>query len=199
MHKGGFTLIEILVVVGIVALVAATILANLPNFKGMTALQQEEGNMSFAFRKAEQYAIAVRRFDTTFSSPQGSCTQLYQSQFPAYGISFTIAQPTQYGLYADPNCTRGAAIPQNQIESYTLSNGIFIKDICVDIDNVSPSCNKSGIDVWYVRPGPAIFFNVTPLDGLTHQSAKIILSLPTGAKKSVVVRASGQVSFQDEP
>ncbi len=205
--RKGFTLIELIVVVGIVALIASIALANFPSFRGRLALDREAGKIALAFRTAQQYSSGVRRFEgQTFTEPLSvelqKCSGLYEAQFPAYSMTVstqTDADRKSYSIYADPDCDRiSESFPNDLIETTALENNLRIDDICINIDSAAPTCGVAKLDVWYVRPNPTLLLTVNNVFDPNQQSAKIILKAEDGSKKSVVVRKTGQVSIQNE-
>lgn len=195
---------ELIVVVGIVALISSVTLINFPSFRGKLTVDREVGKIGVALRKAQQYSSGVRRFDGetfTAASFPAACGKLYSAQFPAYGLSVSVGSPKEYDIYADPDCDRVSASYTNDlVESNILEQGVTIQDICIDIDAPSPTCGLASLDVWYVRPNPTLTLRINndPPDA-TIQSAKIIIKGEDGSKKSVTVRKTGQISVQNEP
>ncbi len=205
----GFTLIELMIVVSIVAMISAVVLSNMPLYKGNILIDREAGNLTLALRKAQQYSIAVRKFDATISSIPGACNgNLYLSQFPAYGIVLDMAQPSKYFMYADPDCDKKSDTYTNDlIETTTLENRVFVEDICINIDSIPPyTCSSGGTigsaEIWSVRPGPTIEFRIYGTGGNSispfPQSLKVFLRVSDGGRRSVTIRNSGQVSIQHE-
>ena len=209
----GFTLVELIVVVGIVALIASMALANFPSFKGRLSVDREASKIGLALRKAQQYSSGVRRFEETFiTNPSpATCTKgLYEAQFPAYGLAVSMIAPKEYDIYADPDCDRKSASypspadPTDLVEAISLESGTSIFDICVNIDSQIPTCSEDGVeslDVWYIRPSPTLSLTVNGERDVSqqYQSAKIVIKGADGSKKSIVIRKTGQISIQNEP
>lgn len=210
--KKGFTLVELIVVVGIVALISSVTLINFPSFRGKLIVDREVGKIGVALRKAQQYSSGVRRFEETLSTnpdPINCKKGLYEAQYPAYGLSVSMSNPKKYYIYADPNCDRISAnyssgLYTDLVETNLLEQGISIQDICINIDSSSTCSSTNGgvpssLDVWYVRPNPTLIITVDGAPDATIQSAKIIIKGEDGSKKSVTVRKTGQISVQNEP
>ena len=206
-----FTLIELVIVVGIVSLLAATIIANFPRLRGSIALERESGQIALAIRKAQQFSSGVRRFEKeTFTAPLGagfeSCEGVFEAQFPAFGVVFQLGSG-EYGLYADPNCNREAgdyvsgSITDLE-EGFTMQSAA-ISDICVDIDTANAECGIPELAVWYIRPGLSIRPGIFILYGdknnrIEASSARIVIRSVDGLTRSVVIRTTGQISVQPE-
>lgn len=196
--KKGFTLIEMVIMVGIVALIAALALANFPSFRGRLALDRESGKLSLALRKAQQYSSGVKRFNTDITDP-GACGALDKAQYPAYSVTISTAAPKEYDIYADPDCDRiSGTFAGDLIESFIMEGGVSIKQICINIDAGGGCTEASSLDVWYIRPSPSLQLTIDGVPSPTIQSAKIVLGVEDGSRKSVIVRKTGQVSVQNE-
>jgi prepilin-type N-terminal cleavage/methylation domain-containing protein len=213
--KTGFTLIELMIVVAIVAIVSSVVFSNMPLYKGTIALDREAGTMALTLRKAQQYSVAVRKFDDTITTIPAGCNEdLYKVRFPAYGVHLNLGSPSTYTIYADPDCDGvsnsypTAGSNGDLIETISLGNRITIDDICINIDPpLTSECasltgNFDQADIWYVRPGPQIVFTLYKGGAVVPPpptSLEIVLKLPEGNRRSVIARTTGQVSVQHKP
>ncbi|MEK9175512.1 MAG: type II secretion system protein [Patescibacteria group bacterium] len=202
--KKGFTLVELIVVVGIIALIASLTLISFPSFRGRLSVDREVGKIALALRKAQQYSGAVKRFNgETFTdgSFPAACGKLYFAQYPAYGLSISMDSPNEYNIYADPDCDKHSiSYSGDLVEAITLDPGINIQDICLDIDSAIPTCGITKLDVWFVRPNPTLILRINEEEANELlQSAKIIIHSESGSQKSVIIRKTGQISVQNEP
>ena len=184
----GFTLIEVVVVVGVMALIASATLFNFPQFSRRIQIEQEAGKLALSVRKAQAYSIAVREFSA------GS------GVFPGYGVYVSTANPNGYVIFGDPNKTsRYDASLGESVETVNFASRVKIAQICGNSQLVPPGpCTLSSADIFYIRPGPDSTF--TGVDsGLPsiYSDIKIILSSEDAAlSKSVVIWPTGQVSIQ---
>ena len=198
--KRGFTLIELVVVIGIIAMISTMALANFPSFRGRLSLDREAGKMALALRKAQQYSSGVRRFEGAISgSDITACGGSYAAQYPAYSVTVSTAAPIAYTIFADPDCDNiSDTHADDLIEITQLENGVRILDICTNVDSPTPTCGLSKLDIWYVRPNPTPFLTIDNVPNSDEQSAKMIVGLEDGSRKSIVVRKTGQISVQNE-
>ena len=79
--QNGFTLVELLVTVGIFAVISGITLANYPKFNTQTALTGLAQQIAISIREAQVYGVAVRNSSTTANIAT-------QDVYPAYGIFF---------------------------------------------------------------------------------------------------------------
>ncbi|OGF74443.1 hypothetical protein A3J56_00400 [Candidatus Giovannonibacteria bacterium RIFCSPHIGHO2_02_FULL_46_20] len=189
----GFTLVELVVVIGIVSLISTVTLANFPNFRDRIALNKESGKVAAALRNAQSFSLGVRQF-ASFPGPQGACDEVFQSNFPSYGVSFTAGDSAYY-LFGDVNCNVGRDEGAEEVESFILEGGVRIQEICVDIDDETPTCGVPWTDVVYARPFPQVKISS---EAGSHASVQLNLQSRDGATgRHVIIRNTGQVSVEN--
>ena len=211
MQKSGFTLVEMMVALSVAALISGVILADFGKFRTVLALSREAGVLGLTVRKAQQYAVAVRRFegDGDPSACEAAGSLRSESEFPAYGVTFSLDDTSsrgKYGLYADPNCNRIAGDYANDlIENIKLGNGIQVDEICTNIDSPADiDCEFTAFTAWYLRQGTGsrdtmvLSFQKGTGEPIQRSNAKIILTAPDLSRKSVIIRTTGQISIQNE-
>ena len=188
----GFTLVELVVVVGIAALISAVALANFPNFRDRIAINKESGKVAVALRNAQSFSFGVRQFNPP-PGQQGVC-EAFQSNFPSYGVSFT-ASAAEYYLFGDINCNalfEGAA---EEVKEFLLEGGVRIAGICVNIYDALPTCGEPTVDIVYARPFPQVKISSS---GVGRASARLELQSRDGAiTRMVVILNTGQVSIEN--
>lgn len=117
----GFTLIEMMVVIGIVVIITAIILGSYPLFASQVSLSRIAREIALNYRQAQVYGLAVREFP-------------YEDNvYPPYGISIIpqTYSPFSVILFADVcdangNCDTGFEVGSQN------GNGLY--DGCGDID-----------------------------------------------------------------
>lgn len=186
--KKGFTVIEIIVVIGVMAMIAGMTLVSFPEFSERISVEQEAGKFSLALRRAQSYALAVREFGV------GS------GIFPGYGVNVSLASPDRYIVFGDPNrSTRYEDFLNETVETTAVERRARIIRICGNSQSVpAGSCALSSADLFYIRPGPTIV--LTGVDaGLAavYNDIKVTLSSFDGSiQRNVVIWSTGQVSIQ---
>lgn len=193
MKSRAFTLIEMLVVVGIIVVVTGTVLANSGKLGGQFILQNFAYDMALSIRQAQTYGISVRSFGGQFDY--------------AYGMHFdTTTNPNiTYILFADVN-NNGVYDPDltpvsELIQSYTITRGFKIQGLYATPAS-GPPVAVNQLDIIFKRPESDAWISVPPLacDRLTfahcQTTSRIELIAPRGDLKSVVVPANGQISVQ---
>lgn len=168
-RQKGFTLIEALVVSGIIIMMLGLIL---PNFK--------LGQKQFSLRsEAEKLAQALRRAQNmSMSAAPFNCQTGYVLM--GYGIFFNIDNPDTYKLMA--RCSNGQTQDLEK-ESISLENKIKIKYL--KKDNIL----ATSLDVFFYPPQPIVDFG----EGINK--AEIILS-SSETDISVKVNKAGLINVE---
>jgi prepilin-type N-terminal cleavage/methylation domain-containing protein len=189
-----FTLIEMLVVVGIIVVVTGAVLANSGQLGGQFILQNFAYDMALSIRQAQTYGIAVRKFDSHFNYP--------------YGMHFDASDNTHYILFADvnPNGVFDANNPSSELyQQYEITRGFQIQSLCAtpSAGGSGEVCGLSRLDIIFKRPEPDAWISISdvqhciPKSGdYCQASARIRLVAPRGDVKDVIVPANGQISVQ---
>lgn len=174
--QSGFTLVELLVSVGIFTLITTAAVFNNAQFNGNVVLSNLAYEVALSVRQAQFYGITVKQSSTnTFDA--------------GYGISFNVSTPTSYLLFEDkptPNKTYDAG---EALETYVMRKGNFISKICL---SQSGACSSyPSVDISFVRPNPEAYIRHA---GSFYSKAEICVSSPGGNKRKVVVESTGQIS-----
>ncbi len=189
----GFTLIELLMVSAVIVIVSALVFANNNRFGGRVLLQNFSYDLALTIRKAQVYGISVNRFSAnTFNA--------------GYGVHFditTAAGATNYILYGDGVTTNGLYDTGELVESYSITRGYKIIDICTWTGNTQ-TCGLKKLDILFLRPEPDAQISAAdascalslPSRSNCKTRASIIVGSPRGDSMSVVIDESGQLSVQ---
>ena len=192
----GFTLLEMTVTIGIAAAISGLILANFPQFSRRLELSRTAQAVALAFREAETAALGVREFN---------------GFFPAYGLHFEddpLTDDRAFTLFADMNDLNGDGTPEG--------NGFYdLEDLNVDgrpdefadmftitgAPRIAGLCAGGGcaavtsLDVVFVRPNPDVFIRKNG-EATLFSNAEIVIKIPTGECRRVVIWATGQLSIE---
>lgn len=193
-RQKGFNLVELMVVVGIFAVVNLVIFAGYPAFNRRIAMKKTAAEIAMVARQAQSYSLANKRFDNANGS-----------YFPNYGIHFE-KNKDYFALFADANgngvyggssgCTDAECAEFFQISTSNSVSDIFL---CRDASN----CNSySKIEVVYPRGRTSALASASG-DGTSCSScsyAKIALrSLgDLVPPKYIYIWLNGQISIKDE-
>lgn len=195
----GFSLIEMLVVIGIIVMISGVVLSNNARFGGVIQLQNLAYDIALTIRQAQVYGISVQRFNTTTTFAA------------AYGMHFAMSSPNSYQLFGDVSSPAngiydpGGVTPE-LVQSTTIQAGYTIAGLFATPPGGS-EISVSSLDITYRRPDPDAYisrngdvltFNAKGkyASGTINEQARILLQSPRGDQKSIVVSSNGQISVQ---
>jgi len=186
----GFTLVEMLISVGIFTVMSGIILANYPEFRSRSALDNLTAQIAIVFREAQVYGISVREEGTAnFSTGYG------------VHVDITGENKKQLIIFADLNKNfiydSGT---DSVLETFRLNGGETIADLC------APSCVGSvgsistypdSLTAVFVRPNPDAYFTVDSSPDRTMPSISLKVSNRSGSySRYVEVYTTGQISVR---
>lgn len=181
----GFTLIELIVVVGILVVISGIILTNYNKFGGQILLRNLAYDIALSIREAQVYGISARSF--------------LDAQFAAgHGVYFDIGTTNgTFYLYTDVNNDNFmTSIGDEMTETITIGRGYTIDRICIP-SGASEVCNITELDILFKRPEPDAIIRASTGVGFTqYDRARVVVVSPQNKKLSVLVETTGQISVQ---
>lgn len=191
-----FTLVELLVVAGIITLVSGIVLANNSRFGGVIVLENLAYDIGLSIRQAQVYGISVARFGaSTYSA--------------GYGVHIDLSSPATYVLFADAltenglyDCPSPGSESCELVQASTLNQSYRIADLCITPPSGIETCGTtSRIDILFKRPEPDAWVsandNPCTLNNAACQSrVRIVVASPRGDTMNIVVDANGQISVR---
>lgn len=192
----GFTLVELLISVGIIAFISSIVLLKYSSFDSTVLLKNAAYEVALALREAQAKSVS--------GSHQGG-----DANFP-FGVTFTpgvkdytifrYASATDPSPYYDVSETSPLA---SNISTTLMERSMLVTDVCIDTDS-SVLCNIDGItrlDVSFRRPEfKALFYAEGYIGSPSNiQSAKIKVGSSNGGNVFVVeVTRLGQITVTSE-
>ena len=213
--RRGFTLVELVVVTGIITVIMGVVFSSQSTFNKSLILANTAYDIALSLRNAQTYGLGSRAtavgnvknagYGLHFqSSPAGSFT-FFADTYPAPS-TFSVCHPTSDA--SAPNALPGdCAYNQGQNEqvmSYALGNGITIDNFCA-FTNTGGLCQKASgsyggglvsLDIVFARPNPDPFMSVNGSysPGSPVTSACLKLVSPQGGAKFISVASSGGIT-----
>lgn len=196
--KRGFTLIEMVVTIGIFVIITTLLLANQKKFSTNIEVTNLAYDVALSVRQAQTYGLAVKNSGIGVSN--------FKS---AYGIHFDTATPNTYIVFFDRDIAACGSNTANEYDAdmdndpncketsqiYTIKNGFSISDMCNDAD-CSIVGNKA-MDIVFIRPNPEAHMKMYGAVNATPSDARIKIQSEAGKVKMIRILKSGQISVED--
>jgi prepilin-type N-terminal cleavage/methylation domain-containing protein len=199
MHVRGFTLIEMMVTIGIFTIISGIVLFNYNGFNSRILLQNLAYDVALTIRQAQVYGVGVR--------------ELTVNQTPPYGIFFaeddTGGSTGSYILFADIDedgefdGNAGDCTGNECIERYVFQRGNRISQFCA-VQGGTPICSLPGASslqslvIFFKRPNPEALFTAKDQGGsavVGIEEAVVTVVNPEGTiSKTITVKSTGQIS-----
>lgn len=182
--KKGFSLVELLVVVGIFTIVTGVVLARHSRFNSSILLGSLSYDIALSIREAQVFGLSVRGVASNFQV--------------GYGVHFS--GPGSYTLFADTYPTGSPNKrydPEDTVVSaYTLSTGHSIARYCGVTAMGAEECSNTllidRLDIVFLRPDPdATISSANP--GVYSRGAITVRS-SVGETRTISVASTGQIS-----
>lgn len=186
--KGGFTLIEMIVVVGIFSFITAIVLANNSRFNNDILVTNIAYEIALTIRQAQVFGLSVREFAV------GGASEFNVG----YGVYFSSGTVGSFVFYADRN--RNNQYDSGEfVETFTLGHGNFIKRLCAVTGAGARRCSDTGDISWlsvvFLRPLPdATIKTSNPSE--SYSTAEVHISSPQGKERKIISELTGQISVQ---
>lgn len=181
MEKKGFTLIELMVTIGIMVIINGVIFFNYPKVMANLALRRTADEIALTARQAQAYAMAAKS--------EGS-------ELPSYGVHFDTGTPTSIILFADKNGNDSYQNCVADVCAYTFE--IQTKD---EISSLScsgssgSSCNNN-VDIVYSRQSPVSKINWDGTNGWDSTIITIKAHRDPNMTKTIIINKNGYISVQ---
>ncbi len=196
----GFSLVELLVSIGIFVLITSVIVISQHNLGGTILITNLSYDVALSVRQAQVYGVSV--------SSVGQATPSFQK---SYGIHFE--QSGYYVLFAvdiggdqrydaSVNNTSTGCMPSSKcISFFKIEQGNVISRFCADSYCAGAGTNNtiSAMDIIFTRPNPepTIYaYKNGALVSNTAGNATITVMSPQSLTKVVGVLSSGQIAVQ---
>ena len=210
----GFTLVEMLVVLLIIAIITTIALIGQSTFNRTLLLTDTAYTIALSIREAQSLGLSSRRFDDI--------------QNPGYGVRFSSATPDTFILFADTAATLGVPIncpvgddpdlpdakPGNclydtgdgVVETFTFGRGYTITSFCGEDVSGVKRCSDTGyletLNMAFLRSDTETVINAERATGgwIELTNAELYLSEPDAEQsRSICVSKVGQVSVSQDP
>ncbi len=198
LKTAGFTIIELIVVIAIIAVVSTLVLFNSGKLNSALLLSNTAYEVGLIVREAQIAGLGVR-------ASQNSGTQSFAY---SQGVHFNIAEPNTVILFSDIDGNGHYNGSIEDVQSYTISNSRAGKILAICGITADPICSPDGpthvetLDIMFKRPNPEAFFkigNISPSDGSSivmsefNNGVVINIGFVDDICRSVIVQKTGAV------
>lgn len=201
--KKGFTLVEVVIVIGIFAVISAIILFNYSSFRSNTTVNTVAQEIALTVRKAQSYSLGLQAPGLLSGLPVKGYGVRFESNKPDQIVFFAEISPidNQYTV-ATPDCSAPAP-GQECVEYYRIETGDIIQDIIVDGEVINLTDPSSSIDIIFKKPTGETVFCVHKFSSTCSSSSTssvgvvdVLLVSKSGINKTVRIYANGQISVK---
>ncbi|MEK7610005.1 MAG: type II secretion system protein [Patescibacteria group bacterium] len=199
-----FTLLELMVSVGIFALLTTLVVAKYGNFNGSVLLTNLAYDVAITIRTAQSYGLSVKDFNTTpgavdrfkygygvhFTSDGGlNDKMILFADNASVNVGFINIVPNNgvYNIGAPP-------FGDTVISTYYLKRGATISELCVGSSSDKCKDNPSSVDITFKRPDPDARICSVFLDCNSSPYTEITIKGTDSSTRKVSVRENGQIS-----
>ncbi|KKU50070.1 MAG: hypothetical protein A3F53_01740 [Candidatus Zambryskibacteria bacterium RIFCSPHIGHO2_12_FULL_48_10] len=201
---GGFTLIELMVSIAIMAVILTVIMLNQKSYTEVAILVNTADELGLSISEAQAYGVAVKERvtgSTDFTSGYGISLALFEQEA---NVGYIFFSDRNGSLYYDGNwaCSTGEA--SECLKKAVFSGGNEIYELCRVRDNPNNpyQCNIGRIDITFSRPSTEARIKSFNQQGNLMDDdpdfigARIGIRSPGGMVKSIIVYYTGQISIQ---
>jgi len=192
MKQRGFSLIELLVSVGILTLINIMIFASYPEFSQRMALKRTSEEIALIVRQAQVYALGIKR---SFS--------VLEDDYLDIGVHFDENDSKSLILFADENkdenydvgggCGEAGA---ECFQEFKIDTGDYVSELQVCDSTSCQSVKSGGLDIIY--PRAMSMAKITANSGITNpSSANVTIKSPRGKERLIKIWVSGEISIKE--
>lgn len=212
---GGFTLVEMLVVLAIISIITIIVITSQSAFNKTLILANAAYDVALTIRSAQSYGVGSRAGTGVSRAGYGlSFRGFGNGATPSSFIFFADSSPGPSELssrchpaddYTAPDAKAGDCAYQAgqdvKISDFALHRGISFKDLCTYTAGTWQCANSNGnaitsFDIVFVRPDPAPYMSKNGSYVAGNPVTKMCLTLasPQGGTRYVSVTSSGEIN-----
>lgn len=184
----GFSLVELIVVMGIFTVISSVVIFNYGRFSSNLIVTNLAYEAALAVRQAQVYGISVKQ-------------TLVGNKFDApYGVWFSSASPQNFYLFSDKNPDKRYDSLNENEESFSMNGSNVISNFCITDTGGGRMCSKTGaldsMSIRFKRPEPnSLIYGFLTSSEYAGSKAEIMFTSGRGDKTArMTVTSTGQIS-----
>lgn len=172
----GFTIIEVMVVVSIIAILSSILMFQFRSFDSQLLVRNVAYEIAGTLREAQLYGVSVRGNAGAFTA--------------GYGVHFVPG--TTYIVFRDVDSSKTYTSGDVTLATSKITGSKSITNLC------STACAQTSLDIIFTRPNPDAAFAWSPsaIAATTSVEIHVGSNLPGGTTRRVVVSETGQISVK---
>ena len=210
-RTGGFTLVELLVVLAIVVVITSVVIGGENNFNKTFLLTNTTYDVALSYRAAQSYGLSSQQYAGTNNAGYG--IHLGTPPLTSYTLFSDISpdaatMATRFGKPLTPLSRPGDGLydpaSNERVQTYTLASGFTIQDYCgtdqttgqVNCASLLPGGTPLSIDVVFTRPNeqPSILASYGILLPVPLSKLCLVVRSPAGSTQYVSIYLSGEIA-----
>ena|SRR3989338_10010651 len=202
-NKFGLTIVELMVVIGIFAVISGIILFNYRSFQSNATVNVVAQEIALTMGKARSYALGLQAPGAMAILPIKGYGVRFDSAINDQ-ITFFVELATVDNQFTTSSATCGNPVAGSEcVEYYKIGTGDKIKSIIVDTEEINLTDQNSSIDIIFKKPSGDMVFCVHKFSSTCSSSASssvgfvdIVLESKNGINKTVHIYGNGQISVE---
>lgn len=190
--KSGFTLIELIVVLGIFGVLSSIIVFNYHDFLSKVDIKSLANDMALKISEVQKNAAFGK---------QNATGSMDASWIPSYGLYFSSSENKAFYTFVDLNPRNGVinSVPTNCpsgecLEKINITKNNFISSIQV-VDTSNHSSTVSTLNITFLRPGYGATIKSTPTYNNISYAQITVGSTKDDSKATIKIYASGRIQI----
>jgi type II secretory pathway pseudopilin PulG len=197
----GFTVVELVVVLGIFVVISGIILFNYQSFRTNTTVNTVSQEIALTVRKAQSYALGLQASGVLANLPIKGYGVRFESIRPDQITFFTEISPIDNQFTSVYNSCGLPVSTEECIEYYKIETGDKIEELIVDGEVLKLTDPLSSVDVIFKKPSGDVIFCVHKFGSSCNSSSStpvsvfdVVLVSKGGVRKYVHIYGNGQIS-----
>ena len=187
--KSGFTLVEMVICLGILVMMMSIVLASYRSFGTNAKFTSASEDIVLALREAQVYGVSTKGYTNNTCGGTTTFNCSYGVYFANGTNGFTVFVDQNNDKFYNSGASPSEAIPTSSV---TWASNISVTDLSCD----GFPCTNGNVSVTFKRPNVNAYIEDLPLSSSSYNKVKITLTdSNTSATSTVTISSAGQISL----